>query len=293
MSKSLVVFPARLGADVMAKANVAGYTRKDGVFVKEHDSGKAAKKPKASSSSKGGVPATKTENEGWGFHGGASESYLREKHGPDFDHSNASSKDISDARAHADKKFQGAADHLVQAKHFDNHEQARDFLDSRYGRHSHDELGPDGDISKNRWLGHYVKLHKKEAGIDSTAKAGSTKPASSSKPKAASGNRMHEYYETPGVWEQQVKNQRGIEAAAFHIGYGHGNDDVRSTYGHGDDRYKYTAPTSSHLGDLKKHYDAGKKAGTEAAKKFGDAGGISRDAFKKHMGIKPIYGSWG
>lgn len=292
MSKSLVVFPARLGADVMAKANVAGYTRKDGVFVKDHDSGKTAKKPKARSSSKGGVPVTKTENEGWGFHGEAMSRHVTDNHGPDVDRY-ASQEIHSAALAHAGKKFSEAAHSLVQNGHFDTHEQARDFLDSRYGRHSHDELGPDGDINKNRWLSHYVKLHKKEAGIDSTAKAGSTKPASSSKPKAASGNKMHEYYETPGVWEQQVKNQRGIEAAAFHIGYGHGNDDVRSTYGHSDDRYKYTAPTSSHLGDLKKHYDAGKKAGTEAAKKFGDAGGISRDAFRKHMGIKPIDGSWG
>lgn len=168
MSKTLIVFPARLGADVMVKSHVAGYTRKDGVFIKEHDSGKTAKS-NARTSAGSKVPVTKTKNEGWGFHGGAVSQYVRDNHGPDA--SESDSQEIHNAaHAHADKKFSEAAHSLVQNGHFDTHAQARDYLDSSYGRHSHDELGDDGDISKTRWIGRYVGKHKKAASLNSAAK---------------------------------------------------------------------------------------------------------------------------
>lgn len=172
MSKTLIVFPARLGADVMAKSHVAGYTRKDGVFVKEHDSGRKATKSRKTAAAKpssGATPVTKTKNEGWGFHGGALSQYVRDNHGPDA--SESDSQEIHNAAyAYADKKFSEAAHSLVQNGHFDTHAQARDYLDSSYGRHSHDELGDDGDISKTRWIGRYVEKHKKAASLNSAAK---------------------------------------------------------------------------------------------------------------------------
>lgn len=155
MAKTILVFPARL----LAKAHVAGYTRKDGAFVREHDDKrKATPRAKKASTAK---TAVKTNNEGWGFHGEASNSYIRKKYDPDFDHGHASESDINEARAHADRMFQGAADHLVQAKHFDNHEQARDYLDSRNGRHLHDS-SDDGEISGVKWLAKDVANYKKK-----------------------------------------------------------------------------------------------------------------------------------
>lgn len=122
-------------------------------MVQSHDNGRqaAAQKPAA--------PAVRTRNEANGFHGEAYSHFLRKKHGPDNYMDAASEQDHIDAKAHAGKKFSEAAHSLVQAGHFGNHDEARDYLDSTSGRHLHNEAG-DGDVSKVGWVAKDVKNKK-------------------------------------------------------------------------------------------------------------------------------------
>jgi len=145
--KKLVVVPA-----LLAKAHIDQYVRKDGAVVQAHDDSRQAAAPK---------PATvvKTRNEGQGFHGEAYSHHLRQKHGPDNYMDNATEQDHVAARAHADKLFSSTANKLVQAGHFGSHEDAREYLDSKSGRHLHNQA-PDGDISKVGWLAKDVKNQK-------------------------------------------------------------------------------------------------------------------------------------
>lgn len=111
-------------------------------------------------------PAIRSNNEGQGFHGEAMDAHIREQHGPDTYHGSLSEKDHTAAVEAGHKKFAEAADHLVSAGHFENHDQAREYLDSKHGRHLHDGASfHGGDISKVAWL-------KKDVADFKKAKAG-------------------------------------------------------------------------------------------------------------------------
>lgn len=107
----------------------------------------------------------KTKNESDGYHGEAMAQYMRDTHGEDGYHGDLSpdqSKAASDA---AHKKFSDAAHSLVSGGHFGSHDEARDYLDSKHGRHLHDGATfHGGDISKVAWLGKDVAAYKKKAG---------------------------------------------------------------------------------------------------------------------------------
>jgi hypothetical protein len=117
---------------------------------------KAAAKP--------ATPEVKSNNTDWGFHGEAHKAHLSAKLGPDSYYNNAKESDLSEAHEVAAKKFSATANHLVQAGHFDNHDQARDYLDSTHGRHLHDAMGHFGDASKVPWLGKDVQHYKAKVG---------------------------------------------------------------------------------------------------------------------------------
>jgi hypothetical protein len=140
---------------VLAKARVNGYTRKDGTFVKEHVDSRAEQ-----------TPETMTQNDGYGYHGEALHQSVREKHGPDQSPYTLSE---SGYRAHsldAQRRFSEAAHKLVRAGHFPDHDQARDYLDSKHGRHLHDGATfHDGDISKVPWLANDVHAYKRSNGV--------------------------------------------------------------------------------------------------------------------------------
>lgn len=138
----------------------AGYTE-----LKHHSELSAAGGSSPASAGSNAAPAKKpavtvrTRNESHGFHGEAYSHHLRQKHGPDNYISNATEQDHVAARAHAEKLFSNTANKLVQAGHFEKPEDARDYLDSKSGRHFHNEA-PDGDINKVSWLAKDVKNYK-------------------------------------------------------------------------------------------------------------------------------------
>ena len=94
MTKKLVV-----SASLLAKSQVASYTRSDGTVVQAHDNGRQAAAPKPA------TPVARTRNEGNGFHGDAYSHFLRKKHGPDNYMDAASEQDHIDAKAHAGNFF--------------------------------------------------------------------------------------------------------------------------------------------------------------------------------------------
>lgn len=175
MSKLFVV-PALL------KAHVQSYTRKDGTFVKEHDDTRQAAAPKAAGMSKKAAPEVMSRNTDYGFHGEAVNHHLRSKLGPDNYYSDAKESDHIEARNAAKKKFSEAAHSLVQAGHFKTHDEARDYLDSKSGRHLHNSA-PDGNITKVGWLAKDVKNYKATSEFAAASKS-SEKPAQSAKPGA-------------------------------------------------------------------------------------------------------------
>jgi hypothetical protein len=221
MSKTFLVFPALL------KAHVKSYTRKDGAFVQEHDDKRQAAAPNPA------APEVRTRNSDFGFHGEAVTHHLRSKLGPDNYYSDAKESDLIEANSAAKKKFSAAANHLVQAGHFDSHDAARDYLDSKSGRHLHN-AAPDGDISKVGWLAKDVKNHKAmggvEAGMKATAKpaqAQKTAPAGYVAPKE--GDVGHEEHKQYGAYfrkgdkvkdargdQHEVVNHRGAEVLTNH-----------------------------------------------------------------------------
>lgn len=113
------------------------------------------KKPKAKT--------IKTENEGYGFHGEAQNQHFKEKHGPEYDYGKMGENDWKESREAADASFSDAANKLVDAGHFDSHEDARDYLDSRSGRHLHNEAFDrhGGDVTKVGWLAKDAKKFKR------------------------------------------------------------------------------------------------------------------------------------
>lgn len=170
----------------LAKSHVGSYTRKDGTFVKEHEDGRTAAAPKPAAggskfkgeengpgpaakarfaSKAGNAPAVKSKNEGFGFHGEAHNDHLRAKYGSDDYHQKASQQDRDDADVVAGRHFAEAAGKLVSGGHFENHEKAGEYLDSRHGRHLHDAASEHGgDVSKVKWLGKDVAHFKKNGG---------------------------------------------------------------------------------------------------------------------------------
>lgn len=120
------------------------------------------------------APETKTQNEGYGFHGEAATAHLKAKYGNDDYYGKATEQDHYEADQAANKKFSDMAHHLVKNGHFDNHEQARDYLDSTHGRHLHDGATfHGGDATKVQWLGKDVAAYKKKAGLKKSIGAGS------------------------------------------------------------------------------------------------------------------------
>ena len=142
---------------------------REGLGFKQLDMDRSNKKyaekfpAKAAKPKTGDAPETKSQNEDWGFHGEAITQHLKDKHGPENYYRNATEQDHKDAKSAASKKFSDAAHKLVQAGHFDKHEQARDYLDATHGRHLHD-AAPDGDVAKVPWLAKDVKSFKRKTG---------------------------------------------------------------------------------------------------------------------------------
>lgn len=103
------------------------------------------------------APVAKTQNEGYGFHGEARNSHLQANVGENYDREATEAQHVA-AKGHADKQFAEAANHLVDKGHFKDHDEATKFLDSKSGRHLHNET--DGDLSKSKWLPSMVKHYK-------------------------------------------------------------------------------------------------------------------------------------
>ena len=107
------------------------------------------------------IKEVKTKNEGYGFHGAAQESALREAHGDDYEPHKLSEDNKRGAGEQADNAFSRAANDLVAHGHFDDHKEAGEFLDSRMGRHVGDQIGHGGSVSEVGWLRSTVKDYKK------------------------------------------------------------------------------------------------------------------------------------
>lgn len=99
-----------------------------------------------------------TKNEGYGFHGAATDSH-RHATAKDADNPTSDERTLSEAAGH--KAFSQAANDLVEQGHFDSHNEARDFLDSRIGRHLGDAAGHDTSVKTVSWLKSAVKDYKK------------------------------------------------------------------------------------------------------------------------------------
>lgn len=121
-------------AQIMAKARVSAYTRKDGAFVPEHDRKvKASAKPAGKSS--GGPKAVHSVNKGNGFFGTL-----------DMNSQAAGNRIPYDQ---IEKIFTEAAHHLVDNGYKPDLAAAREFLDGKYGRHlANDYHEAKGDWSK-------------------------------------------------------------------------------------------------------------------------------------------------
>lgn len=158
------IAPARSGPRALfMKAHVSSYTTKKGTFVPEHDDKRAAATPKPAASS--GYKRVKTNNEGNGFHGEASEQYFREKHGVDHDSGGLPESEHIAARKHADDKFSEVANNLVKHGVVKDHESAQKYLDSTSGRHLHDSLprAKDGKGTASYSNAHEIPWIKKDA----------------------------------------------------------------------------------------------------------------------------------
>lgn len=104
-----------------------------------------------------------SDNKDFGFYGESISSSLRQQLGHDHEYDAARKEHYEVAHEHAAKKFSDAANHLVKEGHFDAHHKARDYLDSKDGRHLHDAIGDTSngeDVSKVKWLDKSVKKFK-------------------------------------------------------------------------------------------------------------------------------------
>lgn len=154
----------------LTKAQVRGYTRSDGTYVKPYTTKRQAaaakpsgSKPKGASPSASGssAPVVRSNNEGYGFFGTAYHSYRRDTYGDDNYVPDGKQKEANDAVA---REFSRVANELISAGHFDSPDQARDFLDSAYGRHLANEIGHKGSIRGVKWLDRSVRKFKLSEG---------------------------------------------------------------------------------------------------------------------------------
>lgn len=98
--------------------------------------------------------------------------------------------------------------------------------------------------------------------------------------KSAGGHDLKSFYGgNDKDLEEDIKYHGSKEKLAFQLGWQHEN---RKTKGHRSER----EPTEKELGNLKGHYQAGKKHALEKIATHGDADSGSHDAFDEHMGKK-------
>lgn len=167
MKKAVLLFGD--GISDLVKAQVRGYTRSDGTYVNPYTTKRqaAAAKPSGSKSkgsgpsASGSSPAVRSNNEGYGFFGTAYHSYRRDTYGDDNYVPDGKQKEANDAVA---REFSRVANELISAGHFDSPDQARDFLDSAYGRHLANEIGHKGSIRGVKWLDRSVRKFKLSEG---------------------------------------------------------------------------------------------------------------------------------
>lgn len=154
----------RVHAD--STSEVAGLRQKYEASSKPAAAKKAAPKKAAPKAKPAAAPAAKTQNEGYGYHGEALNQHIRDTHGEDTYHGSLTEAQHNAAYAAAAKKFGEAAQKLVDGGHFENTDQARDYLDATNGRHLHDGATfHGGDISKVKWLAKDVADYKKKNGM--------------------------------------------------------------------------------------------------------------------------------
>lgn len=96
-----------------------------------------------------------TQNESWGFYNEARNSALRSITG-DPDSYGTDAQRVQ-AEKLAAKAFDRVARELVSAGTVQTKDVARDFLDSRMGRHLGDQIGHTGLAASVKWLGHAVR----------------------------------------------------------------------------------------------------------------------------------------
>jgi hypothetical protein len=151
-------------ADLKAKKPAFGSGHDGPAFNGEKNGPSPAAKARFDKAA-GKAQVAKTKNAGNGFHGEALNAHLRNKHGSDNYYSSSSQEEQKSASAHADKRFAAAAQKLVEDGHFESHEKAGEYLDSRHGRHLHDGASAHGgDVSKVPWLKKDVAHFKKTGG---------------------------------------------------------------------------------------------------------------------------------
>ena len=104
------------------------------------------------------TPTIFSENEGWGYFNAARSSALLDMTG----NADSAGTDTQNQMAHATARdaFARVVAELVSAKHFKNAEKAREFLDSRYGRHLGDDIGHDKPIAACTWLPKAVRQYR-------------------------------------------------------------------------------------------------------------------------------------
>ena len=108
-----------------------------------------------------------TNNPGWGYYGEAFRYLLRKQYGDDYDPDALTEEQTREVHDQAAERFSGVVHCLTDMGYFTTVEQARDFLDSRFGRHLHDGATfHDGDIGKVVWLGRCVRQYR--IGLGST-----------------------------------------------------------------------------------------------------------------------------
>ena len=99
-------------SEKLTKSHVSGYTKKDGTVVQEHEDSRSKK--------------IITNNEGYGYHG---EAYMAPREHGMGEHSSSI----------ADEHFHEAAKAVMKHGNVDATD-ARNYLDSAFGRHLHDEV---------------------------------------------------------------------------------------------------------------------------------------------------------
>ena len=102
-----------------------------------------------------------SHNREWGYYGETFRSLLRKSYGDDYDPDALTEAQTREVHDQAAERFSEAVRYLTDARYFSTLEQARDFLDSRFGRHLHDGATFHyGDIGKVVWLGPCVRQYR-------------------------------------------------------------------------------------------------------------------------------------